>query len=57
MRLNLNVSKIDDAMAVLAQSISVTISGSGGDVWQKEGEEETKARHFELELKHTGRQS
>lgn len=57
MRLNLKVSKIDDAMAVLAKSISVTITASGGDMWQKEGEDETKTRHFELELKHRGRQS
>lgn len=57
MRLNLNVSKIDGAMAVLAKSINVTITGSGGDEWKKEGEDETKTRHFELELKHKGRQS
>lgn len=57
MQLNLDVKAIDSVMASLAQGISVTISASGGDTWQKEGEEEPKSRYFELELKHTGRQS
>lgn len=57
MRLNLRVYDIDSAMDALARGISVTITASGGDKWQKEGEEETRERYFELTLKHEGSQS